>query len=137
MARPPGPVLNLAEYGRVRIVAERLGVDGIDREGQTVVVRFRPQANLDPVRLVKVVQEWPGVVLVPPASLKMSLDAEMGGSRRSTPTEKSSWWTVRATTGKVTEGFSRDSILSVPPADAQLESRIFAQLHGLLAELGK
>ena len=134
---PPGPVLNLAEYGRVRIVAERLGVDGIDREGQTVVVRFRPQANLDPVRLVKVVQEWPGVVLVPPASLKMSLDAEMGGSRRSTPTEKSSWWTVRATTGKVTEGFSRDSILSVPPADAQLESRIFAQLHGLLAELGK
>ena len=31
-----------------------------------VVIRFRPNAKLDPMRLVKVVGGWPGAVLVPP-----------------------------------------------------------------------
>jgi transcription-repair coupling factor (superfamily II helicase) len=30
-----------------------------------VVIRFRPQAKVDPVRLVKVVHDWPGATLVP------------------------------------------------------------------------
>src|SRR5207244_3336482 len=35
---PTDPVLNLAEYGRIRIMADRLGVDTIDREGRLVVI---------------------------------------------------------------------------------------------------
>ena len=45
---PPPSVLNLAEYGRIRIMADRLGVDTIDREGRLVVIRFRPQAKSRP-----------------------------------------------------------------------------------------
>jgi transcription-repair coupling factor (superfamily II helicase) len=71
---PTDSVLNLAEYGRIRIMADRLGVDTIDREGRLVVIKFRPQAKVDPVRLVKVVHDWPGATLVPPASLKVDLD---------------------------------------------------------------
>src|SRR6185295_15044983 len=53
----PDSVLNLAEYGRIRIMSDRLGVDSIDREGRLVVIKFRPNARIDPVRLVKVVSE--------------------------------------------------------------------------------
>ena len=33
---------NLADYGRIRVMADRLGIESIDREGQTVVFKFRP-----------------------------------------------------------------------------------------------
>jgi hypothetical protein len=44
----PATVLNLADYGRIRMMADRLGVEAIDREGQLVVFRFRQQARVDP-----------------------------------------------------------------------------------------
>jgi transcription-repair coupling factor (superfamily II helicase) len=72
---PPASVLNLAEYGRIRIMADRLGVDTIDREGALVVIKFRPQARVDPVRLLKVVGEWAGAAFVPPVSLKLDMAA--------------------------------------------------------------
>src|SRR5687767_6632239 len=76
---PPGSVLNLAEYGRIRIMADRLGIDTIDREGRLVVLKFRPTAKVDPWRLVKVVGEWPGATLVPPVTLKLDLEATVLG----------------------------------------------------------
>src|SRR5438874_11594090 len=70
----PDSVLNLADYGRIRVMADRLGVDGIDREGRTVVLKFRPQAKVDPVRLVALVRQRAELTLVPPAALKLTLD---------------------------------------------------------------
>ena len=74
----PASVLNLGEYGRIRVIADHIGVDTIDREGQIVVIKFRPQTRVDPMRLVKMVHEYPGATLVPPASLKLDLDAPPG-----------------------------------------------------------
>ena len=71
----PPSVLNLADYGRIRVMADRLGIESIDREGRTVVLKFRPQAKLDPVRLVALVRQRPDLTLVPPAALKLSLEA--------------------------------------------------------------
>ena len=82
---PPDSVLNLAEYGRIRIMADRLGVDSIDRDGRLVVIRFRQNARVDPVRLIKVVSEWPGATLVPPVSLKMDLDVPADVKRSPVP----------------------------------------------------
>ena len=70
---PPVSVLNLAEYASIRLLAETIGLESIDREGQTVVLRFRPDAKLDPTRLFKLVQERGDLTLVPPATLKLSL----------------------------------------------------------------
>ena len=70
----PDSVLNLADYGRIRVMADRLGIDTIDREGRTVVLKFRPQAKVDPVRLVSLVRQRPDLTLVPPAALKLNLD---------------------------------------------------------------
>ena len=69
----PPSVLNLADYGRIRIMADRLGIEAIDREAQVVVVRFRPQAKLDPQRLVSLVNRRSDVTLVPPAGLRLDL----------------------------------------------------------------
>ncbi len=82
---PPDSVLNLAEYGRIRVMADRLRVETIDREGRLVVIKFRPNARVDPMRLIKVVGEWPGATLVPPVSLKIDLGAPLADAARGTP----------------------------------------------------
>jgi len=154
---PPPSVLNLAEYGRIRIMADRLGVETLDREGRFVVIKFRPMAKIDPVRLVKIVSEWPGAMLVPPASLKLDLEARekgregrpaasSGGLRRpGAPSssrvrhgrqeEPSSWWTARATSGEVTAGFSKEEILKPAEADPRAAGGTFARVESLLRAL--
>ena len=74
----PESLLNLADYGRIRIMADRLGIDTIDRDGRIVVLKFRPTAKLDPVRMVSLVRQRPELTLVPPAALKLSLDVADG-----------------------------------------------------------
>jgi len=142
-------LLNLAEYGRIRILADHLGVDTIDREGRMVVIRFRQQSRLDPTRLIKVVQERPGLVLVPPAALKLDLDAAgrppapkprtLGGprpGRTSVPEPRAAaWWTTRATAGEVTPGFSKAEIQRKPAEDPRAEGGLFDHLASVLRAL--
>jgi transcription-repair coupling factor (superfamily II helicase) len=152
---PPASVLNLVEYGRVRVAADRLGVESIDREGQAVVIRFRPNARVDPARLLKVVAEWPGATFVPPVSLKLNLDASQSPTPRrpdpraensaaghrpgrkapARPAAAPSWWTARATAGEVTAGFTKEEILRRPEADPRAEGGMFARIEGLLRAL--
>jgi transcription-repair coupling factor (superfamily II helicase) len=154
---PPSSVLNLAEYGRIRILADRLGVETIDREGRLVVIKFRPQARVDPLRLVKIVHEWPGATLVPPVSLKLDLEAPQaaagarqpagGGQKPGARSQKGastrggtgrggvSWWTARATAGEVTGGFTKEEILRKPESDPRAEGGMFARLESLLRAL--
>ena len=142
---PPDSVLNLAEYGRIRVLADRLGVESIDREGRLVVIKFRPQATVDPVRLIKVVHERPDVTLVPPGSLKLDLEAAQGvrrtpsvrrGGPSGPPLRETSWWTARATAGTVTAGFTKEEILRTPEADPRAEGGMFARVDELLRALG-
>src|SRR4029434_3580480 len=105
---PSSSVLNLAEYGRVRILADAIDVESIDREGRMVVIRFRPNARLDPMRLVKVVGAWPGATLLPPVSVKPDVE-DRAVPRGENPA--GSWWTARATAGEVRPGFSKEEIL--------------------------
>src|SRR5204862_7837209 len=74
----PISVRNLADYGRIRVMADRLRIDSIDREARVVVLKFRPQANVDPVRLVSLMRQRPDLTLVPPAALRLSLDRAEG-----------------------------------------------------------
>ena len=60
-------------------MADRIGVESIDREGQTVVLKFRPEAKLDPQWLFRVVQQRGDVILIPPATLKLDLRGRAGG----------------------------------------------------------
>ena len=54
----PETVEHLEQYGRIRIMADRLGIESIDREAQTVVIKFRPDSQgrrLNVERLLRVV----------------------------------------------------------------------------------
>ena len=155
---PPASVLNLADYGRVRIMADQLGIETIDREGRIVVLKFRPQAKVDPVRLVALVRQRPDLALVPPAALKLNLDGAHGaasgarGADRSTPKPEPrapspgkgssryanaapSWWTARARAGEVAPGFTKDEILKPAKEDPRAPGGVLERLGSLLREL--
>ena len=151
---PPASVLNLAEYGRIRVLADRLGIEAVDREGSTVLLRFRPTARVQPERLVGVVQRRADVSLVPPNVLRMDLRAAHaprgeavgrgslrpgpGGGRAAAPrrtAETVSWWTARATAGEVAPGFTRAEMLKPAPEDPRGENGVFTRVGGLLSEL--
>ncbi len=70
----PESVRNLADYGRIRVMADRLGIESIDREARAVVLKFRPQGKIDPVRLLALVRERKDITLAPPSALRLSLD---------------------------------------------------------------
>jgi transcription-repair coupling factor (superfamily II helicase) len=158
----PESVLNLADYGRIRVMADRLGVESIDREGRTVVLKFRPQARVDPVRLVALVRQRPDLTLIPPGGLKLSLDgardsgpgtrAETRLREKSEPRPETrppipgkagkkvqapppSWWTARARTGEVKPGFTKAEILKPAKDDPRAPGGVFERVGQLLSEL--
>jgi transcription-repair coupling factor (superfamily II helicase) len=89
---PPESIMNLVDYGRIRVMADRLGIENVDREGDKVVFRFRPQTRLDPARLVSLVERRTDLTLVPPAGLRLDLKADASKrprtSGRSAPSGK-------------------------------------------------
>ncbi len=135
---PPTPVLNLADYGRIRVLADGLGVETVDRDGPLVVFKFREKAKVDPVRLIKLVREREDLQLIPPGSLKLDLTKETNGSggapRR--PARQPAWWTARATASEVSPGFSKAEILRPAAEDPRAPAGVLAKVTELLLALG-
>jgi transcription-repair coupling factor (superfamily II helicase) len=152
---PPESVLNLAEYASIRLLADRLGLESLDREGQMVVLKFRPDAKVDATRLLRLVHERGDLTLIPPATVRMDLRqapapvkpiarapqpppkpsgravAKKGGD----PVAGGSWWAARAKSGDVTSGFSREEILRPAKEDPRAEGGLFVRVGGFLREL--
>jgi transcription-repair coupling factor (superfamily II helicase) len=76
----PTSVLNLADYGRIRVMADQLGVDSIDREGRVVVLKFGGRARVDPTRMVNLVRQRGDLTIIPPSGLRLALDGLAKGS---------------------------------------------------------
>ena len=127
----PPSVATLAEYGRIRLLADRLGVETIDGDGHLLVIKFRTTTTVDPVRLIRFVERRPDVVLKPPAMLTMDL-REPDEARRAS--HNLSWWTARARSEEVRAGFSR---VEFQRAERNREgsAQLFARVGGLLVEL--
>jgi transcription-repair coupling factor (superfamily II helicase) len=151
---PPLSVLNLAEYASIRVMADEIGLESVDRDGEVVVLKFRPETRLDPAWLYRVVQERTDVALAPPASLKLNLKGRMapgkvratagparepqrggGGRKGGDPVAGGSWWAARATAGEVAPGFTRNEIMRPAAEDPRGETGVFTRVSGLLREL--
>jgi hypothetical protein len=150
----PITVLNLADYGRIRVLADALGIESIEREGALVAIRFREKAKVDPLRVIHLVRERGDLQLVPPVSLKLDLKKplqppvavdprlksahgkaqERGGFRRR-PRPEPAWWTARATAAEVTPGFSKAEILKPKEDDPRAPGGILERLAHLLEDL--
>jgi transcription-repair coupling factor (superfamily II helicase) len=142
----PTAVLNLADFARIRVLADGLGVETIDRAESSVAIKFRPKPKVDLTHVIALVQERGDLQLVPPNSLKLDLKHTPqpapghapGGSRsvlRAKVQRKPSWWTARATTGEVTPGFSKTEILKQAPEDPRAPDGVLAKVTGLLEDL--
>jgi transcription-repair coupling factor (superfamily II helicase) len=143
----PEAVEHLEQYGRIRIMADKLGVESIDRQAQTVIIKFRPDSQgkrLNVDRLLRVIGARGDATLVPPATIKLELRAPMvkkpaivgtKAKARQSQTGGSSWWTARATAGEVTAGFSKEEILRPPKEDPSAPDGVFSRVGGLLSEL--
>jgi transcription-repair coupling factor (superfamily II helicase) len=84
--RDPGPlralpssVLNLVEYGRIRWPPTGSAWRPSTAKGRPSSIRFRQNARSTLFGMVKC-REWPGATLVPPVSLKLSLDPALDGA---------------------------------------------------------
>ena len=137
---PPDSVRNLAQYARIRLMADRVGLESLDREGPIVVLKFRQDAPLDPVRILKLVEGRGDLTLLPPAVLKMDMSRDAGvkpsrDRRRESQQEPTpSWWTARAT-ADVTPGFTREAILAEVPPDPAEKGGLFERLGQVLGHL--
>jgi transcription-repair coupling factor (superfamily II helicase) len=72
----PESMLNLAEYGRIRVMADRLGLESVDRHGEHIVLKFRDSAGSrapDPQRVLGLLARRSDLTLLPPSSLRLSL----------------------------------------------------------------
>jgi len=159
---PPQSVLNLAALARIRLLADRIGIETLDREGSAAVLRFRPDARVDPVRLMKMVERRGDLTLLPPAVLRLdfgmpeepmaSREADVqerpgpgrvgqsrlkrpSGTKNGSKDQGASWWTARATSGEVKPGFTREAILARPTLDPAAPGGLFERLGGVLTEL--
>jgi transcription-repair coupling factor (superfamily II helicase) len=171
----PESVLSLADHARLRVMADHLELDAIEREGKTIVFKFRDAANVDPQRLLSVVDRRVDLRLVPPGHLKLDLappaiapkltppgSAAYGTSGRpparpsiqgrpQPPSPRAgpavhrplaqggsrgpSWWTVRATAGEVTPGFTKAEVLKPMPEDPRAPDGLYARVAGVMREL--
>jgi len=162
---PPATVVNLAEYSRVRLVSDKLGLESVDREGQIVVLKFRQDARLDPAMVLKLVQTRGDLTLLPPAVLKLDLDAQRlrpagsvsqssrpSGVRlvRPAPAPAESRrleshrmpdgapggsWWTARASAGVAPGFTKDEILAVDPLDPAQPGGLFERLADVLGQL--
>jgi hypothetical protein len=147
--------LNLAEYAAIRLLADRIGLESLDRDGGMVVLKFRADAKLDPAWLFRVVQRRGDVTLVPPATLKLDLKklalpaaqpkaggpalvgrpAPPGRRRGGDPVAGGSWWAARAQAGEVKPGFTKDEIMRPVRENPRAQDGVFVRVSELLREL--
>ena len=140
---PPDSIANLAQYARIRLLADKIGLESLDREGRTVVLKFRPDARIDPTLLLRLIQERGDLTLLPPAVLKLDLTRAPNAptsrpqpGRRQVP-EGKSWWTARATPGDVSPGFTREAVLAERPVDPASAGGLFERVGDVLSRLGQ
>ncbi len=153
---PPPTVGNLANYAQIRLLADRIGLESLDREGPAVVFKFRQDAKIDPGWLLRLIQSRGDLTLLPPAVLRLDLNrateapvavrppAVPGGPRlrrRPEPAHlaeedgSESWWTTRATASEVKPGFTREAVLAETPPDPSAPGGLFERVGDVLGRL--
>ncbi len=154
---PPTAVLNLADFARIRVLADNLGIETVDRDGPLVVFKFREKAKVDPMRLIGMVQQRADLTLRPPSTVKLDLRPVPPPPPKPVPTGPSTfapkrvgatvdkparqkrapaWWTARATAGEVTPGFTKAEILRAAPEDPRAPDGVLAKVTEFLEDLG-
>jgi transcription-repair coupling factor (superfamily II helicase) len=70
---PPEEVVNLARFSLLKSLAERAGIESIDRRQGVANIKFHQQSRVDPLRLMALVRNTPGAQFTPAGVLKLPL----------------------------------------------------------------
>jgi transcription-repair coupling factor (superfamily II helicase) len=68
---PPGMVSNLVEFSVLKSLAERTGIESIDRRQGFLNLKFHPESRIDPTRLMDLVRRTPGAQFTPAGILRL------------------------------------------------------------------
>ncbi|MCK4931063.1 MAG: transcription-repair coupling factor [Candidatus Aminicenantes bacterium] len=73
---PPG-VINLLRYGTIKYLAQRIKIQGIDRIGRKIIIKFLPSSTADIARMTGLFEKYPGSITPQGImSIKLSSDGE-------------------------------------------------------------
>ncbi len=153
---PPVSVMNLAQHARIRVLADLIGMESVDREGPTAVLRFRQDAKVHPGVLAKLLETRGDLTLVPPAVLKVDLTKPVARPGQARPVgaktaaaskvaarapvveeeEEMAWWAARATSD-VAPGFTREQIQAEVPLDPGAPGGLFERVGDVLDQLSR
>jgi transcription-repair coupling factor (superfamily II helicase) len=70
---PPEAVANLLQFSVLKSVAERAGIEAIDRRQGYLNIKFHPEARVNPERLMEIVTNTPGAQFTPAGVLRLPL----------------------------------------------------------------
>lgn len=71
----PDALRTLLEFSRLKSLAERLGIQRVERRAGALDVKFHPQAKVDPARLMDLVRHTHGAQFTPAGVLRLPLDS--------------------------------------------------------------
>ena len=72
---PPAAVANLLEYASLKLLGSRVGVTAIDRKRESVSIKFRSNAAIDPAKLARFVSSEPDAAFTPDETLRFTMKA--------------------------------------------------------------
>jgi transcription-repair coupling factor (superfamily II helicase) len=72
----PKDVQVLIQFSLLKSLAERLGVESVDRRQGLANIKFHPQSKIDPMKLMSVVQRSNGAQFTPAGVLKIPISAQ-------------------------------------------------------------
>lgn len=70
---PPDPVRLLVEFSLLKSLAERCGIESVDRRAGAALIKFHPGAPIDPRRLMELVASTPQAQFTPAGVLRIPL----------------------------------------------------------------
>jgi transcription-repair coupling factor (superfamily II helicase) len=70
---PPEAVQHLVAFSGLKTLAQRIGIEAIDRRGGGVNIKFHPGAQLDPQMLMRLVSETEGSAFTPAGVLRLPM----------------------------------------------------------------
>ena len=74
--KAPEAVHNLLQFTLLKSLAERLGIEAIERRAGAVHIKFHPESRVQPERLMRLVREIRGSQFTPAGVLRLPLDGE-------------------------------------------------------------
>lgn len=78
---PPEPVHSLVRFSVLKGLAERSGVESIERRLGMINIKFHPESKVDPQRLMRLVQEQQGAQFTPAGVLRLPLNGSPNASQ--------------------------------------------------------